>query len=241
MADLLSRRPAWLKHFEPSLTKWSSRWHDAGVQCGEAHPVQVSNATTTSKLSALHVCYGIKPVVPVFNNSVAELVPQDLVDAILASQEKHIPPSAPFEVDSLGLLRTVAGQVIIPRSDEELARRVVAELHSAFHHLGRHKTQARVKRLFYIHQLQRICSEVCNSCQICQQVKVPRKPPPGTVKPLNTEDAQTGPMHTINLDFVWGLPGVQGKTGFLTVIDGFSMYLLTHSRPSVLQMMLLHA
>ena len=44
------------------------------------------------------------------------------------------------------------------------------------------------------------------------------------MKPLNTEDAQTGPMHTINLDFVWGLPGVQGKTGFLTVIDGFSKH-----------------
>ena len=269
VADLLSRRPTWLRHFESSLRKWEERWADQGVQVSSTSIKHNSVSTyrtshTCAKLTvstahtpnsnppmpaSLPSALSALPLPSISANStfsfqaaniIAELIPSELLDSILSSQSQYL------HGDGQSLVRTPAQQIIIPDGDVTLARRVVSELHSAFHHLGRHKTLLRVKRLFHIKHLQRICAEVCRACQICQQVKVPRAPPFGVVKPLNTDDSHSV-FHTISLDFVWGLPTHQGRSGFLTIVDGYSKHVSAYpmrpncSSQSVAQCLRQHA
>jgi len=176
MADLLSRRPTWFKHFEGSLKKWADRWSDQGLQTNavfkfihvSAHaplnssddlstspspsksqlplPTELPNDSVStdpiiSSLSSLplpvtHLCVPV----PVGPSVVADLLPADLLHLLLQSQQRHLDPAI-----TLSILRvTAAGQLIVPPQDEQLAHRLVAELHSSFHHLGKTKTAARV-------------------------------------------------------------------------------------------------
>ena len=249
VADLLSRRPTWFKHFEPSLKKWSDRWSDRGIQTGSVvHFIHVSshisyessesclhilNTTLAQSSSSISSLSGLPLSVPSLPQSsptitclpaVADLLPSDLLNSVLRSQQQHISPDITLST----LHMSPAGQILIPKQDDVLARRIVAELHSSFHHLGRTKTSVRVKRLFWVYRLHAVCAAVCKSCQVCQQIKTPRQPPYGTCKPLNSQDSASSPMHTVNLDFVWGLPSVHGLTGFLTIVDGFSKHVTAY-------------
>jgi hypothetical protein len=58
-----------------------------------------------------------------------------------------------------------------------------------------------------------------NSCQICQQTKVPAQLPYGLLQPLPIPE---GVWEDISLDFIVGLPSFQRNTMILVVVDRFS-------------------
>jgi hypothetical protein len=106
-------------------------------------------------------------------------------------------------------------------ADSPLKISLLEEFHSSPFggHSGIHKTWGRIKENVYWHGMKEDVTNFINSCQICQQTKVPAQLPYGLLQPLPIPE---GVWEDISLDFIVGLPSFQRNTVILVVVDRFS-------------------
>lgn len=88
-------------------------------------------------------------------------------------------------------------------------------------HEGIQKTLHRLRRDFIIDDDRRVVRDFVRACMICQRNKTETLQPAGLLQPL---DVPSQIWSDISLDFVEGLPKVNGKSVILTVVDRFSKY-----------------
>uniref|UniRef100_A0A0A9CM28 Integrase catalytic domain-containing protein n=1 Tax=Arundo donax TaxID=35708 RepID=A0A0A9CM28_ARUDO len=117
-----------------------------------------------------------------------------------------------------GLL-TKDGKVFVPQSSGLID--AVLTLAHGLGHEGVQKTLHRLRADFYIVGARRLVSDFVRACEVCQRNKTDHLRPGGLLQPL---DVPSSVWSDIAMDFVEGLPRVNGKTVILTVIDRFSKY-----------------
>lgn len=88
-------------------------------------------------------------------------------------------------------------------------------------HSGGFVTYQRIKKLFHWPLMKQGIQKFVATCSVCQHAKTERVPCPGLLQPLVVP---TQAWHTINLDFIEGLPKSAGYNCILLVVDKFSKY-----------------
>lgn len=88
-------------------------------------------------------------------------------------------------------------------------------------HEGIQKTLQRLRRDFVINHDRRLVQEHVSACSVCQRNKTEALHPAGLLQPL---EVPSQVWADISLDFIEGLPRVNGKSVILTVVDRFSKY-----------------
>jgi len=88
-------------------------------------------------------------------------------------------------------------------------------------HEGVQKTLQRLRQDFFIDHDRRIVHEFVGASNTCQRNKTDHLHPASLLQPL---DVPTKVWADISMDFIEGLPRVNGKSVILTVVDRFSKY-----------------
>jgi hypothetical protein len=88
-------------------------------------------------------------------------------------------------------------------------------------HSGILGTYQRVKKLFTWPGLRQTVMTHVGSCEICQMNKAERVPSPGLLEPIPIPE---GAWQVITMDFITGLPRVEGQDVLLVIIDKFTKY-----------------
>jgi len=101
--------------------------------------------------------------------------------------------------------------------------RIIAAMHASpvGGHSGQKATFHRVNNMFAWKGLKRDVVTFVQQCGICQQAKHPHTHPAGLLQPLPVPE---GVWRDISLDFVEGLPKVEGYSVILVVVDRFTKY-----------------
>jgi hypothetical protein len=119
-------------------------------------------------------------------------------------------------VDGLVLRGT---RVYVPASSALLSD--VLQLVHAAGHEGIQKTLQRLCQDFVIDHDRRLVCDFVRACATCQRNKTEALHPAGLLQPL---EVPTTVWTDISMDFIEGLPWVNGKSVILTVVDRFSKY-----------------
>jgi len=113
-------------------------------------------------------------------------------------------------------------KLVVPCSSP-LIQTILQEFHAS--KLGGHdgikKTLVRISSQFYWKHMQKSIKKYIAKCQICQQMKYSTQPPAGLLEPLLI------PSHfwlDIAMDFITGLPWVQGYAVSMVVVDRLSKF-----------------
>ena len=83
------------------------------------------------------------------------------------------------------------------------------------------RTLALVERQYYRPQMRDQVEAYVRTCLVCQQDKAEQKVPAGLLVPLRISER---PWDSISMDFIVGLPKVEGLSCVLVVVDRFSKY-----------------
>ncbi|WVZ83528.1 hypothetical protein U9M48_030666 [Paspalum notatum var. saurae] len=110
-------------------------------------------------------------------------------------------------------------KVFVPPTSS-LVGPIIADAHNTGHE-GIQKTLHRVRATFHIPGDRRLVRDHVGACRVCQQNKSEQMRPAGLLQPLQTPSAV---WSDIAMDFVKGLPRMNGKTVILTVVDRFSKF-----------------
>jgi hypothetical protein len=102
----------------------------------------------------------------------------------------------------------------------DLRDQVIRLAHSAGHE-GIQKTLHRLRADFYIPHDRALVRDWVRSCAMCQRNKTETLQPAGLLQPL---EVPSQVWADISMDFIEGLPKVNGKSVILTVVDRFSKY-----------------
>lgn len=124
---------------------------------------------------------------------------------------------APWRVEDGLVLR--GAQVFVPTSSS-LAPTVIELAHSVGHE-GIQKTLRRLRQHFVLDHDRRAVEEFVRVCPTCQRNKTDSLHPAGLLQPL---EVPSSVWSDIAMDFVEGLPRVNGKSVILTVVDRFSKH-----------------
>jgi hypothetical protein len=155
------------------------------------------------------------PTFALYDDLRAELEHDDalrhLRDTIVAAR------GAPWRVADGLILR--GSRVFVPATSRALA--TVLQLAHTAGHEGIQKTLQRLRRDFIIDHDVRTVREFVRACATCQRNKTEALHPAGLLQPL---DVPSQVWADISMDFVEGLPKVNGKSVILTVVDRFSKY-----------------
>ncbi|KAK9113309.1 hypothetical protein Syun_020106 [Stephania yunnanensis] len=121
-----------------------------------------------------------------------------------------------------GVLYAKGGRPYVPNSGG-LRRQLLKETHDArwAGHPGIERTYALLSRSFFWPKMEEDVDQYVRTCLVCQQDKTERRKAPGLLEPLPVPDR---PFQSISMDFIIGLPKVQGMTNVLVVVDRFSKY-----------------
>jgi hypothetical protein len=119
-------------------------------------------------------------------------------------------------VDGFVLCRA---QVFVPASSSLVP--TVVELAHSVGHEGIQKTLQRLRQHFVVNHDRRLVEEFVRSCVTCQRNKIESLHPAGLLQPL---EVPSSVWSDIAMDFVKGLPRVNGKSVILTVVDRFSKH-----------------
>ncbi|XP_050379620.1 uncharacterized protein LOC126796952 [Argentina anserina] len=105
----------------------------------------------------------------------------------------------------------------------DLRQRVIAELHGGLvgGHVGRARTCKRILRSFAWPHLNKEVKKYVTECEECQRNHAENIKPPGLLQPLPIPDQA---WKEISMDFIEGLPKVEGKTVIWVVIDRLTKY-----------------
>ncbi|WVZ49383.1 hypothetical protein U9M48_000750 [Paspalum notatum var. saurae] len=110
-------------------------------------------------------------------------------------------------------------RVFVPPTSP-LVPAIIADAHTAGHE-GIQKTLHRVCATFHIPGDRGLVRQHVSSCRVCQQNKTEHLRPAGLLQSLEVPSTVWA---DIAMDFVEGLPRVNGKTVILTVVDRFSKF-----------------
>lgn len=114
---------------------------------------------------------------------------------------------------------------------------ILQEIHSMGHE-GFYKTMQRLHAVFYWKRMVAMLKELIQKCDICQQHKTDHQTPAGLLQPLSIPNQV---WTDISMDFIEGLPPLQGKSVLFVVVDRLTKYAhfipLTHlyTAPKVAQ------
>ncbi|PNX93307.1 Ty3/gypsy retrotransposon protein [Trifolium pratense] len=113
-------------------------------------------------------------------------------------------------------------RLVIP-VEEALIQRILPEYHSSpiGGHAGITRTMARLKAQFYWPKMQEQVQEYVQNCVICQQAKVSNTLPSGLLQPLPIPQQV---WKDIAMDFITGLPIVNGFSVIMVVVDRLTKY-----------------
>lgn len=159
---------------------------------------------------------------PDLRNEILQAAPQDeayqnLKAAVLCGQETF------YELVN-DLVVCKDGRIYIPDS-EPLRTQLLREAHDSpiSGHLGRDKTLARLRPLYYWPGMGEAVKRYCQTCVVCQQIKPPNHKPRGLLQPL---PVPPGRFHTWSLDFITGFPNSKRRNNAILVIqDSFTKFL----------------
>ena len=111
----------------------------------------------------------------------------------------------------------------IPNSKIKLTLREVllSECHDSPYmgHRGINGTYLQMRTLFYWPKLSRDVGKYVRSCKICKRAKATTT---GDSMPLHPNECPVGPFHSVSMDFITGLPSVNGISQVLVVVDRFT-------------------
>ena len=121
-----------------------------------------------------------------------------------------------------GLLVFTQDRVYLPKW-RNVRKEVLHECHDSVWagHPGQKRTLALLERGFYWQRMRKDVDEYVRSCLICQQDKAVTKSPGGLLQPL---PVPVRPWASVSMDFITGLPDVDGYTSIMVVVDRFSKY-----------------
>jgi hypothetical protein len=121
-----------------------------------------------------------------------------------------------------GLLVFTQDRVYLPKW-RNVRKEVLHECHDSpwAGHPGQKRTLALLERGFYWQNMRKDVDEYVRSCLICQQDKAVTKSPGGLLQPL---PVPVRPWASVSMDFITGLPDVDGYTSIMVVVDRFSKY-----------------
>ena len=116
------------------------------------------------------------------------------------------------------------------KSTLPLREAVIIECHDSPYmgHRGINKTSLQVSKLFYWNRLHDMVSKYVSSCKVCARAKASSR---GDTTLLAPNEAPLGPMHSISIDFMAGLPDVRGISKVLVIVDRFSKKIFTIPTP----------
>lgn len=164
---------------------------------------------------------------PVQINFLQGSFPADLMSAIVDSSRKlsedTIRASGLVYDDSACLYRDATGRIYV--DDPDLVHKIIVWFHTTWFHLGAKRTYAKCAQYFTLPNFSRTVSKVVKTCEVCQSGKTNRQPkrpaPMPTFVESNAQSPQR-PFEAIGLDFVWGLPAIDGYSGIFVMTDYFS-------------------
>jgi transposase InsO family protein len=124
--------------------------------------------------------------------------------------------------DGVLYFRTEEGddwRVVVP-SDYDLRNRILFEYHDAptAGHPGREKTYLNVSRDFYWNNQYSFVRKYVRTCEICQRMK----PSSASQAPLHSLPVPQDCWQSVSMDYVFGFPKINHKTGVLVFVDRFS-------------------
>jgi hypothetical protein len=166
------------------------------------------------------------------------LIARDLKDDRPAVERPRSHPH--FNIDDTGLIwhsdlsPDSAPRLCIPTNAKDFKLYILFNCHDRpfAGHVGAEKTQAKIRSRYFWKGLARDVKEYCSQCVICQQVKartdVQRAP-------LRQIPVPYERMHTISMDFMFGLPKTaNGNSGILVIVDSLSKYGIFEPVPDTL-------
>jgi len=175
----------------------------------------VADALSRRELPAEHLAALSSPTFSLYDDLRAELQAdatlRHLCDTITESRGE------PWHVEDGLILRGSA--IYVPPTSRLLAD-VLQLAHTAGHE-GVQKTLQRLRLSFAVDHDRRVVRDYVRSCSVCQRNKTDTLHPAGLLQPL---EVPSQVWSDISLDFVEGLPKVNGKSIILTVVDRFSKY-----------------
>jgi len=146
--------------------------------------------------------------------------PSHLLDAIKSAHSSLMDVPTHLKLNAHGLYVTDHNHIYLPTLD--LQHQVIHHVHSTHFHVGIHKTHSVLQRHFWFPYMKAVVHKALQGCTTCQQIKAVRRRK-NTPASLARQVAMTGKrLSNIMIDFVWGLPQCNGKSGLLVVIDIFT-------------------
>ena len=112
----------------------------------------------------------------------------------------------------------MADKVCIP-NDATLREKIMQEYHDAQGHPDARRTQSAIMRTFWWPKMAQNIKRHCNKCATCKRIKSRTSKPLGKLDPL---PKATRPWDTMSMDFITGLPIVEGYDAIATFVDTFT-------------------
>lgn len=130
-----------------------------------------------------------------------------------------------------GLLYCKGSRLYVPHGGT-LRQRILKESHDAkwAGHPGVARMLALLSRSYYWPKMMDDVEAYVKSCLVCQLDKTERKKEAGLLQPLPIPDR---PWQSVSMDFILGLPQVEGKGSIFVVVDRFSKYAVFIPAPKV--------
>ena len=114
------------------------------------------------------------------------------------------------------------GRIFLEK-EGEFAKRALAEGHQAPQagHVGYKKTYNNIRKNFYWQGMKTDIARFVAECDTCQRQKVENIALPGKLQPLNIPNQK---WEDISMDFITGLPKVEGKDAIWVIVDRLTKY-----------------
>ena len=112
----------------------------------------------------------------------------------------------------------MADNVCIP-NDTILRHKLIQEYHDAQGHPSADRTLAAIRRTFFWPRMAQTVKSYVKACNTCARIKARTTKPLGKLDPL---PKATRPWDTLSMDFITGLPLVEGYDAIATFVDTFT-------------------
>ncbi|CAL1372707.1 unnamed protein product [Linum trigynum] len=121
-----------------------------------------------------------------------------------------------------GLIMTKGERMFVPRW-ANLRKEIMKECHDSkwAGHPGIERTQALIEEAYFWPRMRDDVEMYVKTCLVCQQDKMEQRSPAGLLEPLPTPQR---PWESVSMDFIIGLPKVDGCGCIMVVVDRFSKY-----------------
>ena len=112
-------------------------------------------------------------------------------------------------------------RLVIPSGADEIKKKILNAAHATLSagHRGMDATYHHVARRFFWPNLMADVRKFVRSCPVCARAKPRNQKAPGLLNPLPYPD---GPFQSLEMDFIIGLPDIDGKTSILSIVDRYT-------------------